>query len=123
MKEQYRWRNWGLAGLEVTQLRFDYRFHVHMWSLDRDLLISFGAPVRVISPAGESRAFDPERGETLCPLLPLLHRRPSSPLLPEAAVGSDSRVAPSCGASRMTDTRRGSRTGLAISKRRRYFVA
>lgn len=73
MKEQAGWRTWNLTGLKVTQLRFDDQFHVHMWSLERDLLISFGAPFTFHRQASEPRTFDPERGETLCPLLSLLH--------------------------------------------------
>jgi hypothetical protein len=74
MKEQAEWRTWSLTGLEVTQLRLDYQFHVHMWSLGRELLISFGTPFTLHSQVGEARTFDPERGETLCPLLSLLHQ-------------------------------------------------
>src|ERR1044071_2126994 len=77
MKEQDEWRTWSLKGLTVTQLRFDCQFHVHMWSLDRDLLVSFGAPFTLHTRAGDSRMFDPERVETLCPLLSLL-RRPAA---------------------------------------------
>jgi Family of unknown function (DUF6188) len=74
MKEQAEWRTWNLSRLEVTQLRLDFQFHVHMWSLERDLLVSFGAPFTFRSPTGEIHTFDPERSETLCPLLSLLHR-------------------------------------------------
>ncbi len=74
MTEQVEWRTWDLAGLEVTQLRFDFQFHVHMWSLDRELLVTFGAPFRLRSATGEVRRFDPEHNETLGPLLSLLHR-------------------------------------------------
>jgi hypothetical protein len=45
-----------------------------MWSLDRALLVSFGVPFTLRPRAGESRAFDPERGETLPRLLSLLHK-------------------------------------------------
>jgi Family of unknown function (DUF6188) len=74
MKEQAEWRTWDLSDLKVTQLRLDYYFHVHMWSLERDLLITFGTPFTLRSPTGEIRTFDPERSEELCPLLSLLHR-------------------------------------------------
>ena len=58
----------------MTQLRFDFQFHLHMWSLERDLLITFGTPFTLRSQEGEVHAFDPERSESLCPLLSLLHR-------------------------------------------------
>jgi hypothetical protein len=74
MKEQAEWQAWNLSGLEVTQLRLDFQFHVHMWSLERDLLITFGTPFTFRSATGEVYTFDPERTEGLCPLLPLLHR-------------------------------------------------
>ncbi len=45
-----------------------------MWSLQGDLLITFGAPFTLQSVAGGTQAFDPERHETLYPLLSLLHR-------------------------------------------------
>ena len=63
-----------MSGLKVTQLRLDFQFHVHLWSLDRDLLVTFGTPFTLRSPTGEVYIFDPERGEELCPLLSLLHR-------------------------------------------------
>lgn len=72
--EQPTWRTWNIAGLEVTQLRFDYRFHVHMWSLDHDLLVTFGTPFMLRSAEGDIHTFDPERSDELCPLLLLLHR-------------------------------------------------
>ncbi len=58
----------------MTQLRLDFHFHVHMWSLERDLLITFGTPFTLHSATGDVHAFDPEQSETLCPLLSLLHR-------------------------------------------------
>ena len=73
MSERSEWLTWSLAGLEVTQLRFDYQFHVHVWSPDRDLLVSFGAPFTLRPPEGEPHTFDPERNESLGPLLSLLH--------------------------------------------------
>ena len=74
MKEEAEWRTWNLSGLDVTQLRIDFQFHVHMWSLERDLLITFGAPFTFRSSTGEVHTIDPERSEKLCSLLPLLHR-------------------------------------------------
>ena len=74
MKEHAEWRTWDVTGLKVTQLRLDYQFHVHMWSLERDLLITFGTPFTLRSATGEIHTFDPERSEELCPLLSLLHR-------------------------------------------------
>ena len=74
MTEQSEWRTWDLSGLDVTQLLFDFQFHVHMWSLQRDLLISFGMPFTFRSPDGEIRTYEPEQSESLWPLLGLLHR-------------------------------------------------
>ena len=61
-----------MSGLEVTQLRLDFQFHVQMWALDRELLITFGTQFTLRLPAGEIETFDPELGEGLCPMLSLL---------------------------------------------------
>jgi uncharacterized protein DUF6188 len=74
MNEEVEWRTWNLSGLKVTQLRVDFQFHLHMWSLERDLLITFGTPFTLRSPEGEVKRFDPERSVSLCPLLSLMHR-------------------------------------------------
>jgi len=74
MEEQAEWRTWNLSGLKVTQLRVDSQFHLHMWSLERDLLITFGTPFTLRSPEAEVQTFDPERSMSLCPLLSLMHR-------------------------------------------------
>ena len=59
MTETTEWREWNLSGLKVTQLRFDYSLHVHLWALERELLVSFGVPFVFRSPDGEERTFDP----------------------------------------------------------------
>lgn len=74
MTKQTEWRTWNLKGLKVTQLRFDYRFHVDMWSLQRELHVAFGTQLTWHSPTGEEQVFDPEQVASLCPLLLLLHR-------------------------------------------------
>ena len=74
MKERTEWRTWSLNGLKVTQLRLDFQFHVHVWSLDRDLLVTFSTPFKLCLPTGEVHIFDPELSEKMCPLLSLLHR-------------------------------------------------
>ena len=74
MTEQDEWRTWNLHGLKVTQLRFDFQFHLHTWSLKRDLLLTFGTPFTFSSPDGEVLTYDPGRSDSLCPLLSLLHR-------------------------------------------------
>jgi Family of unknown function (DUF6188) len=68
------WRRWDLLGLKVTQIRFDHSFHVHMWSLERDLSISFGTPFTLCSSTGEVHSIDPALQNELRPLLALLHR-------------------------------------------------
>jgi len=45
-----------------------------MWSLERDLLISFGTPFTLCSSTGEVRSIDPALQDELRPLLTLLHR-------------------------------------------------
>jgi hypothetical protein len=67
-------REWSLRDLEVTFLHFDYRFIVEMCSGDRSLSIVFGSPFSLRWPGGEEQTFDPEKNETLGPLLSLLHR-------------------------------------------------
>lgn len=74
MRGQAKRQTWDLSGLNVTQLRLDYQFHVHMWSPERDLVVTFGTSFTFRAPTGESRAFDPEQTASLCPLLSLLHR-------------------------------------------------
>ena len=74
MTEGATWREWSLRGLEVTQLRFDYQFHVHVTARDRELLLVFGLPFRLRAPSGGERTLDPEQNDTLAPLLSLLHR-------------------------------------------------
>ena len=74
MEEQAEWRRWNLNGLTVTQLRVDYQFHLHMWSLEQDLLITFATPFTLRSSKSEVHILDPEQSESLCPLLSLLHR-------------------------------------------------
>ena len=74
MAEEVTWREWSLDGLEVTQLRFDYQFHLSILDRDRELLLIFGVPFRLRVPTGEERTLDPEQNETLGPLLPLLHQ-------------------------------------------------
>jgi|SRR6056297_406495 len=66
------WKKWDLRGLKVTQLRYDYQFHIHMWTLHRDFLVTFGAPFILYSKKGIEQHFDPEKTETLGPLLNLL---------------------------------------------------
>ncbi len=73
MTKQTEWRTWNLIGLKVTQLRFDYGFHVDMWSLQRGLRITFGTQLTLRLTTGEEQLFDPEQVESLCPLLSLLH--------------------------------------------------
>jgi Family of unknown function (DUF6188) len=68
------WREWDLAGLEVTFLHFDYRFTVDVWSVERSLSVIFGTELILSEPGCEERVFDPEQNGTLGPLLLLLHR-------------------------------------------------
>lgn len=74
MKDKAEWRTWDLSGLEVTQLRFDFQFHVLMWTPDRELLLIFGAPFTFLTSAGDVQEVDPEQGQNFDSLLPLLHR-------------------------------------------------
>ena len=74
MTQQDEWRTWNLCGLKVTQLRFDFQFHLHIWSLERDLLLTFGTPFSLRSHDAQVYTYEPERSDSLCPLLSLLHR-------------------------------------------------
>lgn len=65
------WRAWDLDGLKVTQLCFDFRFHVHMWTLERELLISFGTPFMFRAANGHEVTVDPAQKGELSPLLTL----------------------------------------------------
>ncbi len=72
--DNQQWREWNLEGLEVTQLRFDFQFHVHLWSSERNLWITFGSPIVLRSNTGEPLLLDPEQTHTLSPLWSLLFR-------------------------------------------------
>ena len=60
--------------MRVTQLRFDAEFHVHMWTLEKDLLVVFGTPFTFRSTDGQIRQFNPEQSEELGPLLSILQK-------------------------------------------------
>ena len=70
--DNQQWREWDLAGLDVTQLRFDVQFHVHLWSSERSLLITFGSPVVLRSDTDGTLLLNPEQTHTWSPLLSLL---------------------------------------------------
>src|SRR4051812_14323799 len=72
--ESHEWRVWGLTGLEVTFLHFDYRFTLEIWSLQRALSVVFETPLTLYVPGSADRVFDPEQNGTLGPLLLLLHQ-------------------------------------------------
>jgi len=72
--ELLAWRSWDLKGLRVTQLRFDAQLHIHMWTLDRDLLVSFGNEFIFKDADGRTSTFDPERVSELAPILGLLFK-------------------------------------------------
>ena len=74
MEKHPQWREWDLSGLEVTQLRFDFSFHIHLWSSGRSLLVVFGSPIVLRSDGAGALLLDPEQTETLSPLLSLLFR-------------------------------------------------
>jgi hypothetical protein len=74
MATEGEWRTWDLRGLQVTQLRFDFQFHIFTWSLERELIITFGLPFTYRSPDGNIQTFNPEQNESLGKLLSLLHR-------------------------------------------------
>ncbi|HET8669619.1 MAG TPA: DUF6188 family protein [Candidatus Saccharimonadales bacterium] len=74
MAESTTWRTWDLNGLNITQLRFDYQFHIDIWSLQRGILISFGVPFLMRLSSGQEQAYDPENSESLGPLLNLVHK-------------------------------------------------
>ncbi len=76
--DSVEWKKWDLNGFNVTQLRFDYQFHIHMWTLQSDLLVSFMTPFILHSYDGREKHFAPERNEALGPLLNLLHQRAKS---------------------------------------------
>ena len=74
MNQPAQWREWKLNGLKITQLRFDYQVHVHMWSAERDLLVIFGIPFTFRTAEGITVVCDYEQSQTLCPLLSLRFR-------------------------------------------------
>ena len=122
MDEAEVWTEWNLTGLQVTQLWFDYRFHVHFWALDRDLLLVFGTPFTYRPGTGKSVILDPEQNETLAALLSLLHKPVHS--FSASSRGqcvlrlSDERR--SCDRKPIQNTSRGNRTGQASWNRHRY---
>ena len=78
MEEQESWQEWHLSGLSVTQLRLDHAFSVHLWSLDRDLLVRFGAPFTFRPASGDTVAIDPEDPAAVVPALSVLHQPAAS---------------------------------------------
>ena len=74
MEEQESWQEWDLSGLSVTQLRLDHAFSVHLWSLDRDLLVRFGTPFTFRPASGETVMIDPENVSAVVPVLSVLHQ-------------------------------------------------
>lgn len=68
------WRSWNLGGLKVTQLKFDFQFHVHIWSLERSLMVIFGSPFKVRWTRNRIESYDPEKVAFLGELLNFLHR-------------------------------------------------
>ena len=78
MEEQESWQEWDLSGLSVTQLRLDHAFSVHLWSLDRDLLVRFGTPFTFRPTSGEAVTIDPEDPRAVVPALAVLHQPAAS---------------------------------------------
>jgi hypothetical protein len=78
MDTSVQWREWSLAGLKVTQLKFDYQIHVHMWTRERDLVVIFEAPVTLLAADGNACKCYYAKSETLCPLLSLLFQEVSA---------------------------------------------
>ena len=78
MEKQESWREWDLVGLNVTQLRIDYAFSVHLWSLERDLLIRFGVPFALRLTSGELVTLEPELPGGVALALSILHQPAAS---------------------------------------------
>jgi len=58
-----------LTGLSVTQLKFDFRLHIHMWSLQRSLMVTLGATFTIHWSGDRVESFDPEKMSSLGELL------------------------------------------------------
>ncbi len=74
MNQSVEWREWDLTGLLVTQLRFDYQVHVHMWTFERDLYLQIGSPFTFQTAEGVVWECDGETSRNLCSLLALRFR-------------------------------------------------
>jgi hypothetical protein len=74
MGSPQQWREWNLEGLEVTQLRFDFQFHVQIDSSERSLQITLSSPIILRSDMDAPLLLDPEQTYTLSPLLSLLFK-------------------------------------------------
>ena len=72
MANPQQWREWNLDGLAVTQLRFDFQFHMQIGSSERSLSITLSSPIVLRTNSGEPLLLDPEQTPTLSPLLSLL---------------------------------------------------
>jgi hypothetical protein len=68
------WAEWDLSGLAVTQIRIDSSFQVHLWKLDRDLLLQLTTPFTYHQASGAAVIVDPEALETVVPALAVLHQ-------------------------------------------------
>lgn len=62
-----------LDGLCITQLVLDRRFAAVMWEAGRSLRLTIETPFQLYTENG-SYTLDPNRSETLCPSLSLLHK-------------------------------------------------
>lgn len=74
MEKREAWHEWDLSGLTVTQLRLDYAFSVHLWSLDRDLLVRFATPFTFRPASGVAVTIDPTVPGAVAPALSVLHQ-------------------------------------------------
>lgn len=72
MDKPEQWAEWSLDGLRVTQIRLDQALHIHMWSLEKDLLLWLGTPFMFRDRAGNEFRVDPSVVSDTIPVLPVL---------------------------------------------------
>ncbi|GIV57630.1 MAG: hypothetical protein KatS3mg042_0543 [Rhodothermaceae bacterium] len=63
-----------LDELCVTQLVLNWAFTIRMWENTRSLRLTIEVSFELVSTKGDTCLLDPERSETLCPALNLLHK-------------------------------------------------
>jgi len=67
MANSVEWREWILEGLNLTQLCFDYRLHITIWSQEQALALVFETEIEFRTVGGNVQLLNPEKSQSLSP--------------------------------------------------------